>query len=174
MDKSKVELADLGRELRYTQQVVASELASWQDNRVETGRKALKELARKMVVSERARLESMKRAIRELGIGDGRKKGERPNGVAVESNVAEPIVEIHSTPSDTDGGSVDGLMQDLENVMLPQEDGPQLEDLVEGLGDVADEETPLLDLAAEAPEQLDDTIIPTSGESAPSDRASDE
>ena len=69
MDKSKIELEDLGRELRYTQQVVAQELASWQENRVETGKSALKELARKMCVVERARLESMKRAVRELGIG---------------------------------------------------------------------------------------------------------
>ncbi|EAT85432.2 hypothetical protein SNOG_06781 [Parastagonospora nodorum SN15] len=68
MDKSKLELADLGRELRYTQQVVASELASWQENRVEMGRKALKDLARRMVVVEKARLESMRRAVRGLGI----------------------------------------------------------------------------------------------------------
>ncbi|CAN9148782.1 unnamed protein product [Alternaria sp. RS040] len=69
MDKSRGELEDLGRELRYTQQVVAQELASWQENRVETGKNALRELARKMVVVERARLESMKRAVRGLGIG---------------------------------------------------------------------------------------------------------
>ena len=69
MDKSKIELEDLGRELRYTQQVVAQELASWQENRVETGRTALRDLARRMCVVERARLESMKRAVRELGIG---------------------------------------------------------------------------------------------------------
>lgn len=86
MDKSKVELEDLGRELRYTQQVVAQELASWQENRVATGRSALKELARKMVVVERARLDSMKRAIRDLGIGVDKNskkasKQHAPNGV---------------------------------------------------------------------------------------------
>lgn len=69
MDKSRGELEDWGRELRYTQQVVAQELASWQENRVETGKNALRELARKMVVVERARLESMRRAVRGLGIG---------------------------------------------------------------------------------------------------------
>ncbi|KAH8727608.1 hypothetical protein GQ44DRAFT_757983 [Phaeosphaeriaceae sp. PMI808] len=74
MDRSKLELADLGRELRYTQQVVASELASWQENRVEMGRRALKDLARKMVVMEKARLESMQRAIREV-VTKGKGKG---------------------------------------------------------------------------------------------------
>ena len=71
MDRSKADLADLGRELKYTQQVVASELASWQESRVEMGRKALRELARRMVVTERARLESMRRAVRGLGLGLG-------------------------------------------------------------------------------------------------------
>jgi cob(I)alamin adenosyltransferase len=91
MDKSKIELEDLGRELRYTQQVVAQELASWQENRVDTGRKALKELASRMCVVERARLESMKRAVRELGIGVPKEKpgnevlanGGMANGVVV-------------------------------------------------------------------------------------------
>ncbi|KAF2266793.1 hypothetical protein CC78DRAFT_491158 [Lojkania enalia] len=68
MDRAIEELEGLGRELRYTQQVVASELASWQEGRVNMGRKALKELARRMVVVEKARLESMRRAVRELGI----------------------------------------------------------------------------------------------------------
>ncbi|KAL1792210.1 hypothetical protein ACET3X_009961 [Alternaria dauci] len=69
MERSRGEMEDLGRELRYTQQVVAQELASWQENRVETGRAALRELARRMVVVERARLEGMRRAVRGLGIG---------------------------------------------------------------------------------------------------------
>ena len=69
MDKSKAELADLGRELRYTQQVVAQELASWQENRVQMGRKAVREFAARMVVVERARLEGMRRAVRGLGGG---------------------------------------------------------------------------------------------------------
>jgi hypothetical protein len=53
--------------------------------------------------------------------------------------------------------------------MLPSEDGPQVEDLVEGPSDEPDEETPLLDLAAEAPEQLDGTVTPTSEDDAPPD-----
>ncbi|KAF2866765.1 hypothetical protein BDV95DRAFT_583756 [Massariosphaeria phaeospora] len=72
MDRATEEMTGLGRELRYTQQVVAGELASWQEGRVDMGRRALKEFARKVVVTERARLESMKRAVRELGIGMGK------------------------------------------------------------------------------------------------------
>ncbi|KAF2182159.1 hypothetical protein K469DRAFT_691395 [Zopfia rhizophila CBS 207.26] len=69
MDRATDELTSLGRELRYTQQVVAGELASWQEGRVMMGRRACRELAKRMIVVERARLESMRRAIRELGIG---------------------------------------------------------------------------------------------------------
>jgi hypothetical protein len=69
MDRAAEELAGFARELRYTQQVVAGELASWQDGRVQIGRKVLKDFARKMVVTEKARLESMRRAVRELGLG---------------------------------------------------------------------------------------------------------
>jgi ankyrin repeat protein len=177
MDKSQAELADLGRELRYTQQVVASELASWQERRVEMGRKALRELARKMVVTEKARLESMKRAIRELGIGEQR-KGVEVNGVAGESEGAGldvgtpelPPSDVHGGANgDAINGGIQGLGQELDDVMLPSEDGPQVEDLVEGPSDEPDEETPLLDLAAEAPEQLDGTVASTSEDDAPPD-----
>jgi hypothetical protein len=71
VDRATEELGDLAKELRYTQQVVASELASWQEGRVKSERKILKAFATKMVVTEKARLESMKRAIRDLGIGGG-------------------------------------------------------------------------------------------------------
>lgn len=68
MERASDELSSLGKELRYTQQVVAQELASWQENRVDMGRRALKEFAKRMVVTERARLESMRRAVRELNV----------------------------------------------------------------------------------------------------------
>jgi hypothetical protein len=177
MDKSQAELADLGRELRYTQQVVASELASWQERRVEMGRKALRELARKMVVTEKARLESMKRAIRGLGIGE-RREGVEVNGVAGEGEGAGldvgtpklPPSDVHGGANgDAINGGIQGLGQELDDVMLPSEDGPQVEDLVEGPSDEPDEETPLLDLAAEAPEQLDGTVTPTPEDDAPPD-----
>ncbi|KAJ9668648.1 hypothetical protein H2201_001290 [Coniosporium apollinis] len=77
VEKAQQELESLGKELRYTQQTVAGELAAWQESRVRMGRMACRELARKMVVVERARLEGMRRAVRGLGLG---KKDERGEG----------------------------------------------------------------------------------------------
>ncbi|KAK8252071.1 hypothetical protein IWZ00DRAFT_505830 [Phyllosticta capitalensis] len=71
VDKSVSELETLGKELKYTQQTVAAELAAWQESRVAQGRRACRELARRMVVVEKARLDSMRRAIRGLGMDDG-------------------------------------------------------------------------------------------------------
>lgn len=68
MDKASQEAESLAKELRYTQQVVAGELASWQEERVRMGRQACRELAKRMVVTERARLEGMLRAVRGLGL----------------------------------------------------------------------------------------------------------
>lgn len=56
----------MGSELRYTQQTVASELAGWQDLHEKMGRRAIRMLARRMVVREKDRLEGMKRAVRGL------------------------------------------------------------------------------------------------------------
>ncbi|KAL9594431.1 MAG: hypothetical protein Q9179_005395 [Wetmoreana sp. 5 TL-2023] len=70
--KSKDELRQLGCELAYTQQTVAGELAGWQELHAKLGRRAIRELAKKMVVMERDRLDGMKRAVRELGLGQGK------------------------------------------------------------------------------------------------------
>ncbi|KAG9643125.1 hypothetical protein KCU64_g11885, partial [Aureobasidium melanogenum] len=64
--KAQGELDSLGSELRYTQQTVAAELAGWQEQHVKFGKRMLKDLAKGMVVKEKARLEGMKRALREL------------------------------------------------------------------------------------------------------------
>ncbi|KAL5352355.1 hypothetical protein ACLOAV_002302 [Pseudogymnoascus australis] len=56
----------LGRELRYTQQVVAGELAGWQEWRAKTLRRAVRDLAEGMVVVERERLKGMMRAVRKV------------------------------------------------------------------------------------------------------------
>lgn len=66
MDKSVGELESLGKELRYTQQTVAGELASWQESRVRMGRDACKQLAKRMIIVEKARLESMRRALKTI------------------------------------------------------------------------------------------------------------
>lgn len=86
-EKSLSELQSLGRELRYTQQTVAGELASYQDEKAKMGRRACKELARRMVVLERDRLESMRRAIRDLGLSEKVKHGAK-SPVEASNNVA--------------------------------------------------------------------------------------
>jgi hypothetical protein len=67
MEASRGEVADLGKELRYSQQVVAGEMAGWQEERVRMGRRALREYARRMVTVERQRLEGIVRAARLVG-----------------------------------------------------------------------------------------------------------
>ncbi|KAK5708991.1 hypothetical protein LTR17_020171 [Elasticomyces elasticus] len=64
--KARAELESLGCELRYTQQTVASELAVWQDEHVRAGRATLRRFAKETIVKEKARLEGMKRAVREI------------------------------------------------------------------------------------------------------------
>lgn len=66
--RTKEEADELGKELRYTQQVVASELAGWQDLHEKMGRKAVRDLARGMLIKEQTALEGMKRALRKLKV----------------------------------------------------------------------------------------------------------
>lgn len=64
--KAKEEEEQLGKELRYTQQVVAAELAGWQELHEKQGRSAIRELAKGMLAREKYALEGMKRALRKL------------------------------------------------------------------------------------------------------------
>lgn len=69
----------IAKELRYTQQVVAAELAGWQDLHERLGRRALREYARGMLVLERERLAGLRRAGRMLfrrGDGGGWSQGQ--------------------------------------------------------------------------------------------------
>jgi hypothetical protein len=66
--RTKEEAEELGREFRYTQQVVAGELAGWQDLHEKMGRKAIRDLARSMLIKERTALEGMRRAMRKLRV----------------------------------------------------------------------------------------------------------
>lgn len=79
MDKALEEQLALGRELRYTQQVVAGELAGWQDQRAKMGKQACLALATRMVVAEKERLAGMKRMGRIVGL-DFDKGAERVAG----------------------------------------------------------------------------------------------
>ncbi|CCF46258.1 hypothetical protein CH063_15068, partial [Colletotrichum higginsianum] len=67
--QSQEQVDDLGRELRYSQQVVAGELAGWQDLHEKMGRRAIKEFAKGMMIQERLRLAGMMRALRRLREG---------------------------------------------------------------------------------------------------------
>jgi hypothetical protein len=70
--RSRVEAENLSRELRYTQQTVANELAGWRDLHERMGRRAIRELAKGVVVAEKVRLEGLQRClrrIREAGTG---------------------------------------------------------------------------------------------------------
>ncbi|RFU32195.1 hypothetical protein B7463_g4151, partial [Scytalidium lignicola] len=64
--KQKEEAAQLGRELRYTQQVVAAELAGWQELHEKRGQAAIRDLAKGMLAREKCALEGMRRALRKL------------------------------------------------------------------------------------------------------------
>ncbi|KAK4648427.1 uncharacterized protein QC761_109950 [Podospora bellae-mahoneyi] len=67
--KMEQEAEMLGRELRYTQQTVAGELAGWREMHERLGRRAIRDLARGMVVQERGRLEGVRRALRRVKEG---------------------------------------------------------------------------------------------------------
>ncbi|KAJ4221664.1 hypothetical protein FSOLCH5_009004 [Fusarium solani] len=69
--KSREEAANIARELRYTQQTVAGELAGWQELHDKLGHRAIREFARGMVVQERMKLEGMMRALRKIRTGNG-------------------------------------------------------------------------------------------------------
>ena len=56
----------LSKELAYTREVVAGELAGWQDGRAREGRRVLREFAKGMCVREREVLEGLKRGLREV------------------------------------------------------------------------------------------------------------
>lgn len=68
--KSREEAVNLARELRYTQQTVAGELAGWQDLHEKMELRAIKEFARGMVTQERTKMEGMMRALRKVREGN--------------------------------------------------------------------------------------------------------
>jgi hypothetical protein len=105
MEKSRQEFEGLGKELRYTQAVVAGELAAWQEERVKWGRQALKDVARRMVTAERARLEGMRRALRVAGINER----ESSAGAGTATATSAEIPEIPAR-----GSSLQGLAQEPE------------------------------------------------------------
>lgn len=66
--RSQAEARELAKELRYTQQTVAGELAGWRDMHEKIGRRAITDLARGMLVAERMRLTGMQRTLRKVKV----------------------------------------------------------------------------------------------------------
>jgi ankyrin repeat protein len=91
MDGAIEDQLALGRELRYTQQVVAGEMAGWQEERARMGRRACRVLAARMVVVEKERLQNLKRMGRIIGMDfgdDSSRKGnkEQRRGESVDAD----------------------------------------------------------------------------------------
>ncbi|WYZ42732.1 hypothetical protein EsH8_VI_000431 [Colletotrichum jinshuiense] len=89
--QSQEQVDDLGRELRYSQQVVAGELAGWQDLHEKMGRRAIREFAKGVVIQERLRLDGMMRALRRLR--EGKADLEALAGVSGRSSMSQPTHE---------------------------------------------------------------------------------
>ncbi|KAK0733422.1 hypothetical protein B0T26DRAFT_669831 [Lasiosphaeria miniovina] len=64
--RHEIEAELLSKELRYTQQTVALELAGWRDMHEKMGRKAIKDLAKGMLIAEKMRLDGLQRALRKV------------------------------------------------------------------------------------------------------------
>ncbi|KAK7943706.1 uncharacterized protein PG986_012819 [Apiospora aurea] len=126
--KEKVkEVEELGRELRYTQQVVAGELAGWQEMHEKMARRAIREYARGMVVQERCRLEGLRRALRRLKEVD-------PGPVEVEHPAAtqvDGVVDELEMIKARQGGRADNEeVQAVRAASATQEDVPGGEPLI--------------------------------------------
>ncbi|KAF4973167.1 hypothetical protein FSARC_465 [Fusarium sarcochroum] len=98
--KSRDEAANLARELRYTQQTVAGELAGWQELHEKMGRQAIREFVRGMVVQERVKLDGMMRALRK--IRSGTQSPEEPAIVGNGTRSSAPVQE--ATPEAVEMG----------------------------------------------------------------------
>ena len=64
--ESDILIESLGKELRYTQEVVVGELAGWTEWRGQAGREGVKDFVKKTVVRERERFNGLKRMLRQL------------------------------------------------------------------------------------------------------------
>ncbi|KAK5054431.1 hypothetical protein LTR84_001321 [Exophiala bonariae] len=67
--QGQTEIERLGKQLRYTHEVVVGELAGWTTWREEWGKEEIRRLAKNIVVKEKERLKSMQRALRVLREG---------------------------------------------------------------------------------------------------------
>lgn len=104
--QSQIEGDNLSKELRYTQQVVAAELAGWQEMHARLGRRALRDLAKGMLVMERMRLEGIRRALRKVRDGgEVVSRAAAPDSEEEETTAASFVVD-EATPGELPGPSV--------------------------------------------------------------------
>jgi hypothetical protein len=104
--KSMDEAGYLARELRYTQQTVAGELAGWQSMHDQMGKRLIRDYVRGMVVQERNRLDGMMRALRKVrGLAEGGRPREwgplRSPGLKVQDR---EMAEAQQGPTDEASG----------------------------------------------------------------------
>lgn len=146
------EADDLGRELRYTQQVVAGELAGWQDMHEKLGRRAIKEFARGMVVLERERLAGLRRAMRKLKEVSTGPVFQVGSVAGPQAEAAVDELEARRQMEDVvDSGIIDSLAP-------PAEDGPRRPRIGEALVESGGE-SGALDVTPNLPiDVADDTI----------------
>ncbi|KAL9106747.1 MAG: hypothetical protein Q9227_008246 [Pyrenula ochraceoflavens] len=64
------EIESVGKELKWTQEVVAGELAGWTDWREQQGKQIIQRFARGMVIKERERFRSIQRCLQSLKQGE--------------------------------------------------------------------------------------------------------
>ncbi|GKT40243.1 UPF0518 protein [Colletotrichum spaethianum] len=100
--QSQEQVDDLGRELRYSQQVVAGELAGWQDLHEKMGRRAIKDFAKGMVIQERLRLDGMMRALRRLR--EGKAELERASAALASVSGRSSMSQSTNEGMETDAG----------------------------------------------------------------------
>jgi hypothetical protein len=115
--RSEAEARDLARELRYTQQTVAGELAGWRDMHEKIGRRAIADLARGMLVAERMRLAGMQRALRKV------KDMQQEPGEEVANSPAVPSYEDAASQHDASGDALHPVNTAAATPSLPE--GPE-------------------------------------------------
>ncbi|KAI6286718.1 hypothetical protein MCOR27_001636 [Pyricularia oryzae] len=93
--QSQQEGKNLSKELRYSQQVVAGELAGWQEMHEKIGRRAIKDLAKSMVVLERTRMDGFRRALRVLQADEDGKRPRFPRYGTENSHPGEAVAGSH-------------------------------------------------------------------------------
>ncbi|KAK4165722.1 hypothetical protein QBC43DRAFT_315044 [Cladorrhinum sp. PSN259] len=112
LKKLEIEAEMMGRELRYTQTVVASELAGWREMHERLGRKAIKDLAKGVLIVERGRLAGIRRALRKVKEVEVLKPGEgimeriregRETGVIKERGILGELVDDLDEDEEDDG-----------------------------------------------------------------------